>query len=244
MCIADGLLHLQVASFLGELQESGLLSDEKDATDTPPAQHSVASLHKTEQASAAIEGQAAEPASQEQDTAPKLAGEAVRSLEEAASSHAEADRKPPSELQQDQHSEPDEGQAGPQPSANTSQSAANGDSSAMDSKLPASVQQQQQQGEMHEAPASAQPAAEQRVVGLLDGAEDWCEVMDMGSGKVYFWQRSSNQVCARLTFVAACRIACAHALAVDKHVHAGYQDCNSPIECKLVLRGCKQGCSP
>ena len=36
--------------------------------------------------------------------------------------------------------------------------------------------------------------AEQRVLGHLEGAEDWSEVMDMASREVYFWNSITNQV--------------------------------------------------
>lgn len=36
--------------------------------------------------------------------------------------------------------------------------------------------------------------AEQKVLGALQGVVDWSEVMDMGSGQVYFWNSSTNEV--------------------------------------------------
>ena len=36
--------------------------------------------------------------------------------------------------------------------------------------------------------------AEQRVLGQLEGAEDWSEVMDMASQEVYFWNSVTNEV--------------------------------------------------
>ena len=37
-------------------------------------------------------------------------------------------------------------------------------------------------------------AAEQRVLGVLEGAAEWSEVMDMASGQVYFWNSATNEV--------------------------------------------------
>lgn len=39
----------------------------------------------------------------------------------------------------------------------------------------------------------AEPA-EQKVLGQLEGAEDWAEVMDMASREVYFWNGITNEV--------------------------------------------------
>lgn len=36
--------------------------------------------------------------------------------------------------------------------------------------------------------------AEQRVLGVLEGAPEWSEVMDMVSSQVYFWNSSTNEV--------------------------------------------------
>ena len=36
--------------------------------------------------------------------------------------------------------------------------------------------------------------AEQRILGSLDGGPGWSEVMDMGSGEVYFWNSVTNEV--------------------------------------------------
>lgn len=35
---------------------------------------------------------------------------------------------------------------------------------------------------------------EQRELGELKGAAGWSEVMDMGTRKVYFWHRDTNEV--------------------------------------------------
>ncbi|KAL0033200.1 hypothetical protein WJX79_009065 [Trebouxia sp. C0005] len=42
-------------------------------------------------------------------------------------------------------------------------------------------------------PQTAEPA-EQRVLGNLEGAPTWREVMDMASGKVYFWEQDTDEV--------------------------------------------------
>lgn len=42
--------------------------------------------------------------------------------------------------------------------------------------------------------ASGSGQAEQRILGSLVGCPGWHEVMDMGSGKVYFWNEETNEV--------------------------------------------------
>ncbi|DBA73897.1 TPA: hypothetical protein ACH3X2_009548 [Trebouxia sp. C0005] len=44
------------------------------------------------------------------------------------------------------------------------------------------------------ADASPSEPAEQRVLGNLEGAPTWREVMDMASGKVYFWEQDTDEV--------------------------------------------------
>lgn len=65
--------------------------------------------------------------------------------------------------------------------------------------LPSNGKQSRQQQESASIGSAAAAAkrrepAEQRVLGKLQGAPDWFEVMDMASGKVYFWNGSSNEV--------------------------------------------------
>lgn len=66
----------------------------------------------------------------------------------------------------------------------------------------AAVPQQQDLSDLPEqaaavlANADATPTepAEQRVLGDLEGAPTWREVMDMASGKVYFWEQDTDEV--------------------------------------------------
>ena len=90
------------------------------------------------------------------------------------------------------------------------------ESSAQDTSLPESTECKRQvdaMGEEAEAVARSQPAtvssegarsgselgggakrAEQRVLGSLEGAPGWHEVLDMGGGVIYFWNQSTNEV--------------------------------------------------
>uniref|UniRef100_A0A061QH10 Ww domain-containing isoform 1 n=1 Tax=Tetraselmis sp. GSL018 TaxID=582737 RepID=A0A061QH10_9CHLO len=52
------------------------------------------------------------------------------------------------------------------------------------------------EGEQEAQPGAAAESGggEQRVLGPLDGHPDWRRVLDTGSGSVYFWNQSSNEV--------------------------------------------------
>jgi len=43
-------------------------------------------------------------------------------------------------------------------------------------------------------PATADGPAEQRTLGFLAAAPEWCKVLDTGSGKIYFWNTGTNEV--------------------------------------------------
>ena len=91
------------------------------------------------------------------------------------------------------------------------------ESSAKDTSLPEHTERKKQVDVMGEEEAEAvarsQPAAvspegaqsahelgagakraEQRVLGSLEGAPGWHEVLDMGGGVIYFWNQSTNEV--------------------------------------------------
>lgn len=128
------LCHAQVASFLGELEASGLLTD----TDEPPSSSIAGNDTSTTTSAAAAAAvpaavQAAPSAKQPDATAAPIAGHTSESVQQTSSDTAQA--------------------------------------------------------------SSSQPA-QQRVLGGLEGTagQQWFEVMDMASRKVYFWNASSNEV--------------------------------------------------
>ena len=147
---------MQYASFMGELQSSGLLKDGADASEDPAAA-------------------AAAPLVETEPVAKVEAVEAAPTAGGASSPQADTD-------------------AGVKLAANASpvpQPAGQGSDLTPDlmtvAASPASTL-------CANSAMGVAAAAEQRVLGVLEGAAEWSEVMDMASGQVYFWNSATNEV--------------------------------------------------
>jgi hypothetical protein len=154
---------VQLASFMEELESSGLLKGEPATGE--PAEKPAGADEPAQSAAAAAVPEAVSANDNSEGGASTPAPMLLPHVDSGGAPDVEDVATPSTSTAQ----EPDrEGGAGEQPEGAGQQGA----------------------GEQAEEPEQA----EQRVLGALGGCPGWHEVMDMGSGKVYFWDEASDEV--------------------------------------------------